>query len=291
MDAGDVAAWVGAPISVGAAFISLIAVNYARKQAEIAQGALAQARRSAKAAEESAAETRKANEFSREKDTRELAERDAAAVAEASKIRVTRHGGGELRIDATNHSTAKVFDMCLMSVVPIDEPDHQWFHNPRVASRPAVVAVVNPENHARWYVNFRSPTGGVRPLVGNGYDIVFRFTDGSGQRWQRTNDDVPERVDSTVIETRHASQAAAAPTEEDTRFQLLSLIVERKRSGTRIEVSVLHEELGLDETLVQRCLAHLHAEGMIIAMRGGDRVAAVQGPTPGGERIIDGIDF
>ncbi|RDI35388.1 hypothetical protein [Lentzea flaviverrucosa] len=291
MDAGDVAAWVGAPISVGAAFISLIAVNYARKQAEIAQRALEKAGRSAKAAEESAAEARKANEFSREKDTRELAERDAAEVAEASKIRVTRHGGGELRVDARNHSTAKVFDVCLVSVMPVDEPDHQWFHNPRITSRPDVVPVIKPEGLARWYVNFLSPAGEVRPVVGNRYDIVFRFTDGSGQRWQRTNDNVPERVESTAVETPHASHAAVAPTEEDIRFQLLTLIVERKRSGTRTEVSVLHEELGLDEALVQRCLVHLLTEGMIIGLGGDDRVVAVQGPTPGGERVIDGVDF
>ncbi|WP_285741295.1 hypothetical protein [Lentzea sp. NBRC 105346] len=282
------AAWVAALVAIGAAWIAMHNANSARSQAGSAMKQAAEAEKARVAAEESAAEARKANEFMREKDARERAERDAAEVAEARKIRVERTGGGGLWINITNHSTSQVFDLVLNSVVPVEDPSHQWRFNSRVFGLREVAPALYPGEEKRWPVEFVSPTGEMKRMVGNRYDIVFSFTDGSGQRWRRTNDDTPERVSSTLGYAPHESQASAAPTEHDIRFQLLSLIVDRKRSDTPIDVPLLPQELGLDEALVRRCLEHLHAESLIIAMRGDDGITAISGPTPGGVRLVEG---
>ncbi|GLZ28168.1 hypothetical protein Lesp02_03580 [Lentzea sp. NBRC 105346] len=291
MDKGDIAAWVAALIAMGAAWIAMHNANSARTQAGAALKQAAEAEKARVAAEESAAEARKANEFAREKDAREQAERAAAEVAEASKVRVELRARSSLWVEVTNHGAQTVFDLALNKVVPSADPSWRWKFGSRAVRLGEIAPALQPEETKKWPVLFVSDTDEQKRFVGDSYDVTYSFTDGNGQRWRRSGDGAPERVADAVDSPPDKSQAPTAPTEDDIKFQLLDLIVERDHNHIPIDVPLLHEELGLDEVLVQQCLDHLHEEGLIRAMRGDDHVVAIEGPTPGGVRLVEGREL
>jgi hypothetical protein len=299
MDVGDWIAAVAAVIAAGSMCVALFQASEARKArqaaqvqaaaakdaAEIAEAGVLQARRSAEAAEESAGEARKANELMRQKDERELSEREAVAVAEASKIRVDWSGGAVLWVAITNHGDQPIFDLVLEDVVVLDDPTWQWKFSPRVAGSPEVIAVVTFGKKKRWPIVFTSNSREEMGAVGERYSVTFSFTDSNKQRWCRRNDNEPEKITSSRIDDE--PQSIAAKSDRVLHLEILTLIGDRETRNDPINVFDLPDELISEDAVIQSCLRSLLEGGLIEALTGDDRVLSVHGLTPAGWREVE----